>query len=127
MPRRTFPCDVRAATNRQAERQSREIPFCNVERLLPSVELDTLPFDFDKLMAAVAEIHPRATSWIKARLEGLTDVETAEQWGVTPQYVMRWRYAYELKIKAVFAEFLEVRMDLSTETLCETHRQLMVA
>lgn len=128
MPRRTFPCDVRAAADRQVKRAKKaETPVADFEGLLPDVEMSVLPFEFDKLMAAVAKVHPRATSWIQARLEGTTDIELAAQWGVTPQAVMRWKYTYELKIKAVFAEFLEVSMDLSTETLCETHRQLMVA
>lgn len=107
MPRSTFPCDVRNAYDRQEARQAEhEIPHPNVERLLPPVALDLLKFDFDKLMGAVELVHHRAPSWVLARLEGLTNVEIAQEWGVSPTYITNWFDLYGLHVQAVFAEYL---------------------
>jgi hypothetical protein len=112
MPRKTFPCDIRTAhalQNKRDEYQTQhEVPHKNMERFMPSTTLTNLPFDFDKLMAVVARIHPRASSWVQAQLEGLSNNEIAQEWAVSPPCVCQWFDRYGRQIQAVFAEYLDV-------------------
>lgn len=125
MPRPTFPCDVRSSSDKQFDRQSaHEIPHANVGSMLPDYHLEEdLAIDFAALMAEVAKINVRAPSWVAARLEGLTDVELASAWGVTPQAVNRWFYIHGRKVQTVIADYLGVEMNLTPR--CATHASLM--
>lgn len=64
------------------------------------------PSDLRKIMQDVSRVNERAPSWIEAQLEGLSNVELAEQWGVSPAYVTKWTGQYLDKIKDVVYKHL---------------------
>jgi len=124
MPRQTFPCDVFTQSDRQEKRQSeREIPCGDMEPLLEPVTPD-LPIDFDGILADVDRVHPRAKSWVLAKLDGQTDVEIAKEWGTTPSYVNSWFYRYGLDVRRVFTKHLEIPEAPKVVDMSTTHSWL---
>ena len=126
--RKVFACDVRKSEAQQeARRQETEISMASLDGFASTDPVldHLLPYEMQKILAEVARVNYRAPSWILARLEGLTDIEIAEEWGCTPQNVKRWGYTYSHQIKAIFAKYLETPVDLSLDGLSETHASLV--
>lgn len=108
MARKKFPNDVCSSFERLEARQlDREIPTDNLEALMGSYEGDFPSFDMQKIMQDVKEVHPRAQSWVLAKLDGMSNVEIAEDWEVSPSYLTSWFHKYGQDIKEVFAKHLE--------------------
>lgn len=61
--------------------------FEQLDKLLPASELR-------QLLRDVGSVHPRAPEWLRAKLDGQTGVEIAEQWGTSPSYISKWQNTY---------------------------------
>ena len=55
----------------------------------------------ERLLAELSDVHPRAPDWLRARLEGESGREIAEEWGTTPSWVSKWQRLYLRKVKEV--------------------------
>ncbi len=73
--------------------------FQNLDNVLPRQELE-------KLMEDLRRVHPRAPSWLEAQLEGLKNVELAEEWGVSKSNITGWEHKYVPDIKKVVMKYL---------------------
>lgn len=74
--------------------------FRDLDNLLPRHELQ-------RLMKDLESVHPRAPSWLEAQLEGLKNVELAEEWGVSKGAVTMWEQKYVPAIKDVVLRHLK--------------------
>lgn len=72
-------------------------------------ELDTLlpRSEMTRLLNELKRIDERAPSWLKAQLEGLTNVELAEQWGVSKPRITGWERDNLPKIKDVVMKYVQ--------------------
>jgi len=52
----------------------------------------------------------KALSWVLAQMDGRTDRELAEEWGVSPRAVGKWGHSWAPKIKAVMLDYLRKAM-----------------
>jgi DNA-directed RNA polymerase specialized sigma24 family protein len=68
--------------------------FERLDKLLPVSELRAV-------LRELEGIHPRAPEWLRARLNGDSGTEIAENWGTSPSYVSKWQSAYVPAIKKV--------------------------
>ncbi len=59
------------------------------------------PSDLKNFLADIAHIDRRAPEWFNAQLDGMSNVELAKEWDVSPAYVTKWTQAHLDKIKAV--------------------------
>jgi len=74
--------------------------FRHLDNFLPRSELQ-------QLMRELEGVHARAPSWLEAQLEGLKNVELAEEWGVTKPAVTMWEQKYVPQIKNVVMKYLK--------------------
>lgn len=72
--------------------------FRDMERMVPHSEMA-------KIMRDLKKVDDRAPSWVEAQLEGLSNVDIAEQWNVSPTYVTKWVRQYTDDIQEVFAKY----------------------
>lgn len=73
--------------------------FQALKDMLPQTELH-------RMLRDIEGIHERATSWVEAQLEGITNRELAAEWGVTPPVVNQWEQKYVSRIKQVVLRYL---------------------
>lgn len=73
--------------------------FERLDKLLPPSELQSV-------LKALGEVHPRAPEWLRARLDGDSGQEIAEQWGTSPSWVSKWQKLYLPKVKAIVEHHL---------------------
>lgn len=73
--------------------------FEHLDRLLPTKELMAV-------LQELEQVHPRAPEWLRARLQGDSGAEIAEDWGTSPSYVSRWQSQYLDRIKQVVTNHL---------------------
>jgi len=73
--------------------------FKDLEHMLPRSEMM-------KVMRDLKQVHDRAPSWVEAQLDGLSNIEIASEWGVSPAAVSQWVKKYEPQIEAVFNKYL---------------------
>lgn len=73
--------------------------FRDMERMVPKSEMT-------KIMRELKQVNDRAPSWVEAQLDGLSNVEIADEWGVSPAYVTKWTRTYLDKIQAIFTKYL---------------------
>ncbi len=73
--------------------------FQSLDKMLPRAELE-------RLMQDLSRINPRAPSWLEAQLEGLRNVELAEEWGVSKSNITGWEQRYVPEIKKVVLRYL---------------------
>ena len=73
--------------------------FRDLERMIPQSEMG-------KIMQELRRINERAPAWVEAKLDGLSDREIAEEWGVTPSAIINFKNRYFDKIEAVFNKYL---------------------
>ncbi len=73
--------------------------FQDIERMIPRSEMS-------KIMRDLRQVNERAPGWVEAQLDGLSNVEIAEEWGVSPAYVTKWFRTYGEQIEAVFNKYL---------------------
>lgn len=78
--------------------------FQELEHILPQSEMAQIMRE----LRQVDRKNPlRAPEWVEAKLEGLTQAEIAEQWGLnTPQAVFQWEKQYLPAIQKVINEHL---------------------
>lgn len=62
--------------------------------------------DMAKILRELKQVNDRAPAWVEAQLEGLSNVEIAEEWGVSPAYVTKWTRTYTDRIQTVFNKYL---------------------
>jgi DNA-directed RNA polymerase specialized sigma24 family protein len=74
--------------------------FKNLDTLLPHTELTQLLQDLEK-------VNSRAPLWLEAKLDGLSSVEIASEWGVGKSAVANWEKQYIPKIKRVVLRYLQ--------------------
>lgn len=74
--------------------------FRHLEKMLPESELNHLMRDLE-------HVHKRAPSWLEAKLDGLTGVELAQEWGVGKSQVANWEKDYMPDIKRVLTRYLQ--------------------
>lgn len=132
MARKLFPCDVnRHFAQRDLRYDANEIPTDpdDIVGMLDANEdtvgMSSLPWEFEKMLKALDKVHFRAREWVLARLDGMTDIEIAKAWGITPQGVYRWSCVYGQRVRAVFEEFLEIDVPMDTSSYSNTHLTLM--
>lgn len=63
--------------------------------------------DLQRMMQDVEKVHPRASQWVEAMLEGMSKVELATQWGVTPAAIQNWESRYLDRVKDVVYKHLK--------------------
>lgn len=73
--------------------------FQDIAQMIPRSEMA-------KILRELRQVHERAPSWVEAQLEGLTNIEIANEWGVSPAYVLKWAKQYLDRIQAVFNKYL---------------------
>lgn len=73
--------------------------FKDISQMIPKSEMA-------KILRDLRTVHERAPSWVEAQLDGLSNVEIAAEWGVSPAYVLKWTKAYIDRIQAVFNKYL---------------------
>ncbi|HVZ34102.1 MAG TPA: hypothetical protein VG963_16865 [Polyangiaceae bacterium] len=64
------------------------------------------PAELTKLMEDLRGVHPRAPDWLRARLEGDSGREIAEEWGTTPSWISKWQRIYLPGVKRVIEHHL---------------------
>jgi len=57
------------------------------------------PTEMQALMNDLREVHPRAPEWLRARLDGDSGREIADEWGTTPSWVSKWQRLYLPQVK----------------------------
>lgn len=65
------------------------------------------PGEMGKMMKEIDRVHPRATEWVEAILEGVSKRELADQWGVTPAAITNFENKYLDRIKKVVFNYLK--------------------
>lgn len=73
--------------------------FKELERSVP-------PSEMAKILRELKQVNERAPAWVEAQLDGLSNVEIADEWGVSPAYVTKWTRTYLDRIQAVFTKYL---------------------
>ncbi len=73
--------------------------FSRLEEILPRAELA-------RTLRRLEKVDPRAPDWLRARLDGLTGVELARLWGVSPSYVAKWE---RTRLPALRRELVQLR------------------
>jgi len=73
--------------------------FARLDKLLPASELRAVLRD-------LGEVHPRAPEWLRARLQGDSGQEIAQEWQTTPSYVSKWQRIYLPEIRRVVEHHL---------------------
>lgn len=56
------------------------------------------------------QLGDKALSWVVAQMDGLTDRQIAEQWGVSPRAVGKWSQGWAPKIREVIVNYLRKAM-----------------
>lgn len=74
--------------------------FRHLDKLLPQAELS-------RLMADLERINKRAPSWLEAKLDGLTGVEIAQEWGVGKSRITGWEQEYVPAIKRTLTRYIQ--------------------
>lgn len=74
--------------------------FRHLDKLIPKSELS-------RLMSDLERINERAPSWLEAKLEGLTGVEIAQEWGVGKSRITGWEQQYVPDIKRVLTRYIQ--------------------
>lgn len=73
--------------------------FQRLDKLMPASELRDI-------LRELGQVHPRAPEWLRARLDGQSGQEIAEEWGTTPSFVSKWQRVYLPKVKKVVEHHL---------------------
>lgn len=73
--------------------------FKNLDNLLPQA-------DIRRLMQELESVNPRAPSWLEAKLEGLSGVELAAEWGVGKSAISEWERTNLPKIKKLVLNYV---------------------
>lgn len=101
---------LRETKGRKDRNQDRKFEELDINLSDPSAfrELDELlpQYDLDQLLEELEDINDRAPSWLKAQLEGLSNVELAEQWGVGKSRINEWENHNLPKIKKVVQQYV---------------------
>ncbi len=74
--------------------------FRHLDKLIPKSEIS-------RLMRELERINERAPSWLEAKLDGLTGVEIAQEWGVGKSRVTGWEQDYVPAIKRVLTRYVQ--------------------
>ena len=71
-------------------------------------DLDTLlpPSELRSILQQLGRVHPRAPEWLRARLDGDSGIEIAQEWGTTPSYISKWQRTYVPEIKRLVEHHL---------------------
>jgi DNA-directed RNA polymerase specialized sigma24 family protein len=75
--------------------------FAKLDKLMPASELRDI-------LRELADVHPRAPEWLRARLDGDSGQEIANEWQTTPSYVSKWQRQYLPEIKRVVEHHLRL-------------------
>jgi RNA polymerase sigma factor (sigma-70 family) len=73
--------------------------FHELEQALPRSEMV-------KIMRDLKQVHDRAPAWVEAQLDGLSNLEIAAEWGISPAAASQWAKRYIPEIEAVFQKYL---------------------
>lgn len=74
--------------------------FRHLDKLLPKADLGRLMHDLER-------VHDRAPSWLEAKLDGLTGVEIAQEWGVGKSAITAWEQKNVPEIKRVLTRYIQ--------------------
>jgi len=74
--------------------------FRNLDEFLPRADIQKLLHDLER-------VDKRAPSWLEAQLDGLKNVELAEEWGVAKSYISNWEKANLPKIKQIVMKYVQ--------------------
>jgi DNA-directed RNA polymerase specialized sigma24 family protein len=89
--------------------------FEQLDKLLPASELNAV-------LRELAEVHPRAPDWLRARLQGDSGQEIANDWGTTPSYVSKWQRTFVPQIKRLVDHHLRQARTYSYDCRAGTSR-----
>jgi DNA-directed RNA polymerase specialized sigma24 family protein len=82
--------------------------FERLDKLLPASDLA-------RILRSLKDVHHRAPEWLRARLDGESGQDIAEQWGTTPSYVSKFQRVYLPRIRQVLHQHLrEARVCVSS-------------
>jgi RNA polymerase sigma factor (sigma-70 family) len=74
--------------------------YRDLEDLIPQSELNDI-------LRAIGKVHPKAVDWFKGQLEGVTNRDLAEQWGVSEPRVNQLVHVIEPAVKKILQQHLQ--------------------
>jgi DNA-directed RNA polymerase specialized sigma24 family protein len=88
--------------------------FNQLDRLLPTSELMGVLRELER-------VHPRAPEWLRARLNGDSGTEIAQDWGTTPSYISKWQATYVPQIKKLIENHLRTAARHTSEVVAYSY------